>query len=296
MNIHNKKTKTVIPCDHIQKEKLDNSGIIEFNNIESNDREANDIKFKRKAFIIKTYLSDVFYPLFTIILTIITILISIRMNDFVKETTLAMNEFTKDTAHIDYHLTLEKKACYIMMNNALFNIDPFVFNYERANKSGKVKEIYISYFTKKGEGNILKLPKNKQLAYFNSDEILSQPKVNMKKKFKSNQFAFAYASSNLSVNEPMIFHILLKAYNGEFQFFTIVSYFDNEAFDNDSITKRDCSKIQTKIIKDTDIFDIIKMKEIYANFNGKSKEITSYQALQRKIRTERTKIASILNL
>lgn len=212
----------------------------------------------------------------------------IAFNDS-KNTSSIMNKFTKDMSHLNYSLKLEEKGGYLISDDeTLFSANPFIFSYDRGKNSGDVKEIYFAYLAENNEANVIKVPSDKKLFYIDAGEILDKPLADTKDELENNQLSIRFASNKMRIEKPFMFHILLKSYNDEYQYFTILCYREN----HNQFKINDIFTFDTAIIEDTDVYDLESIKKIFTSF--KNNRYTTYQEFQKGISNERKRIKSIL--
>lgn len=164
--------------------------------------------------------------------------------------------------NLNYHLTCESPAT--MGNNDIdYTLGPFVFELHRGKLSGEFKSLYVA--TVKDEKlDMVEMNSSNynNFSYEFGDTMkLFNASDNSKSLVTMKYFIMPPISDN-DFERYGIFHMILKGYNNDYEYFTIIYYFTKPDFSNIRANEFYTSKITTYILKNDDIYEQSNISKI----------------------------------
>lgn len=201
------------------------------------------------------------------------------------------------TRNLNYELICESPLT--MGNNDIdYTLGPFVFQLHKGKLSGEFKSLYVATV------------KDEKLDMVEMD---SSNYNNFSYEFKDTMRLFNASDNNKSlltmkyfIMPPIndtdferygIFHMILKGYNNEYQYFTIIYYFTKPDFSNIRADEFYTSKITTYILENNDLYEqsnIAKIAyEITKNANKKVSEENLFTTLESNMKLIKEKLQGV---
>lgn len=234
---------------------------------------------------------------------IVTILISLVVFFWA----IRMDNNTMRNLNMNYVLkTTDIDPLLMKADDAIFNLNPYVYNLDKIGDSGEYANIYFSRIN--SEGVLIKKIDEGVLSYYDfkldkqteksiNDNNIVVPTAKLRK--YDIKLFYAKIDQELPIS---IFHIFLKGYNGAYQFFTIINYVSNiEEYTTEIDGKNmnnELIQLKAKIISDEEVYDNDLLHDVITKIEGsrysKDTPYKSYKELQSKIIDERNKIKESL--
>lgn len=233
------------------------------------------------------------------------IYVSIRISDNSNAITLSLNKESSKNYNLNYMLQINDSG--VCQNTALAPVDEngsraeggtlfftnaFYFDLIKGDTSGSYSNKYVGVLN--GEDLLLKEVLSKNIVFSNSDfkSSINFNDVKVKKNddscIKENGFALYFmdltSKDHQQVNPVLILHVILKGYNGEYQYFTVINYL----VDNGEVYM----PFKSKIIGDAELYDNDITNDIVKAINNP--KYPNYKVLKDQIEKERNIIKNKL--
>lgn len=241
----------------------------------------------------------------SLVVSVLSLITSIIIARFSYNITTSINEEAKKNYNLSYKLKIvDNGVCgnKVMIDNfndpdkrenAKFTSGAFYYKLIKGKYSGEYSEKYLAVVNN-GDIEIKTITDkltmfinfgNKNNSYSSQIGKMRNDKTNCQDPFTFGIF-YGDASNLYEQLDPItIIHYVLKGYNGAYQYFTAIHYFDEN--DNNLMIP-----YKTKIIHDTDLYDNDIMREVVSSI--KSDLYPDFKILRDKIEEERNLIKTKL--
>lgn len=186
-----------------------------------------------------------------------------------------INKVTKENFNLNYKLTPSylKPAMYneFSSGGTLFNLAPNTFTLQKDNSSGEYSRKYFAVTRKNDVGELIidirEFDESNSVYYidhlsYEEEKAVHNVEVERNEDKNENNEELVVFYSNQEMSDFYIFHVILEAKNGSYQFFTALNY-DKTLNESESTDLMNIYNFKTRVISGLEIYNNYIMDEVF---------------------------------